>query len=141
MDLVRYNRRDIDPAQLSWDPKLVFELALKTAPVQEIAAAYNLSRDEFEYLAHDPAFIKAYNDACTEVAKNGVSFKMKAALQAETLLETSWGLIHAPATPSAVKADLIKSTVRWAGLEPKGDSVGVGNALQINIMMGNRENN
>ena len=28
-------------------------------------------------------------------------------------------LIHDPAVSPAVKADLIKSTVKWAGLEPK----------------------
>ena len=30
-------------------------------------------------------------------------------------------LIHDPGVSAAVKADLIKSTVKWAGLEPKGD--------------------
>ena len=38
---------------------------------------------------------------------------------AEELLTTSWLLIHDPAVSPAVKADLIKSTVKWAGLEPK----------------------
>jgi hypothetical protein len=67
--------------------------------------------------------------------KDGVSFRIKAKLQAEALLAKSWALIHSPDTPNTVKADLIKSTVRWAGYEPKQtDGAGAGtNAFQINI--------
>jgi len=47
-------------------------------------------------------------------------------------------LIHDPAVSPAVKADLIKSTVKWAGLEPKGDvqAEGAGGGVKITINLG-----
>jgi hypothetical protein len=68
-----------------------------------------------------------------------MSFKLKARLQAEELLKTSWRLIHAPAeeVPSSVKADLLKATMRWAGYDIKEQAVaGGGNALNIQINLG-----
>ena len=61
--------------------------------------------------------------------------------QAEELLTTSWVLIHDPTTSPAVKADLIKSTVKWAGLEPKNDAqaVDVGGGVKITINLGGQE--
>ena len=51
-----------------------------------------------------------------------MTFKLKARAQAEELLTTSWTLIHSPEVSPAVKADLIESTVKWGGLEPKNDT-------------------
>jgi hypothetical protein len=66
-----------------------------------------------------------------------MSFKIKARIQAEELLKKSWSIIHSEHTPVAVKADLIKATVRWADYEPKnGGPGGLGNAFQININLG-----
>ena len=56
-----------------------------------------------------------------EVREKGMTFRLKARAQAEELLTTSWTLIHSPDVSAAVKADLIKSTVKWGGLEPRGD--------------------
>jgi hypothetical protein len=47
-------------------------------------------------------------------------------------------LIHDPAVSPAVKADLIKSTVKWGGLEPKtevGTEGGTG-GVRITINLG-----
>jgi fibronectin type 3 domain-containing protein len=40
-----------------------------------------------------------------------------------------------------VKADLIKSTVKWGGLEPKGDvtTEGTGGGVKITINLGGQE--
>jgi hypothetical protein len=68
--------------------------------------------------------------------KEGMSFKLKAQLQAEELLKKSWAMIHAPLdeVPANVKADLLKATVRWGGLEQdKGASQQVVVPLQINL--------
>lgn len=136
MNALTLNRREIDPSKLSFDPKLPIELALKTAPVQEIAAAYGLDRDQFAELVYHPVFQKAYEDACNEVARNGASFRMKAQLQAEELLGESWNTIHDKNVPYAVKADLIKATVRWAGYDVSKDGAVPGVAFQINLNMG-----
>jgi hypothetical protein len=69
----------------------------------------------------DPVFLKKVEHYRSEVQEKGLTFKMKARAQAEELLVTSWTLIHSPDVSAAVKADLIKSTVKWGGLEPKND--------------------
>lgn len=131
--------RPDDPAFLGFPPLLPIELAMRVAPVQEICAAYGISKDQFIELSQDPVFVKAYGDAKEALQKDGVSFRIKARLQAEELLKKSWSMIHDQNTPTTVKADLLKATVRWAGLEPKGDPGGGGvngNAFQININLG-----
>lgn len=127
-----------DPAYLGFPPMLPIELALRAAPVHEICAAYGITKDEFVALTEDPIFVRAYAAAKEELQKDGVSFRLKAKVQAEELLKKSWALIHSDSTPSNIKADLIKATVRWAGYEPKNSDGpgGIGNAFQININLG-----
>lgn len=127
-----------NPALLGFPPTLPMELAMHIAPVKDICEAYGIDKDEFFALADDPTFQAAFQQAKERLQKEGMSFRIKAQLQAELLLEKSWNLIHNDNTPTTVKADLIKSTVRWAGLEPKGDGPGggVGSAFQININLG-----
>lgn len=129
--------KPFDPAALGFDPMLPIELAMKTAPVPEICAAYGIDKDGLIKLTQDPLFVQAYNGAREMLQKDGMSFRLKARMQAEALLKKSWALIHSDSTPTPVKADLIKSTIRWAGYEPKGDGPGgLGNAFQININLG-----
>ena len=140
------NRLDVDsdgtikpfnPAELGFPPMLPIELAMHLSPVPEICAAYNIGKDEFLKLVDDPLFVQAYAGAQEMLRKDGMSFRIKARMQAEELLKTSWAMIQSTSTPTAVRADLIKSTVRWAGYEPKGDGPGaLGNAFQININLG-----
>lgn len=86
----------------------------------------------------DSMFLKKVEAYRTEVRDKGLTFKLKARAQAEELLTTSWMLIHDPSTSAAVKADLIKSTVKWGGLEPKGEQGDGGSAggVRININFG-----
>ena len=45
--------------------------------------------------------------------------------------------IHSPDVSAAVKADLIKSTVKWGGLEPKNDAEATaGGGVKITINLG-----
>jgi hypothetical protein len=130
--------KPFDPAELGFPPMLPFELAMRNAPASEVCAAYNIDKDEFIRLTQDPLFATAYANAREALQKDGMSFRVKAKIQAEQLLKKSWAMIHSDATPTAVKSDLIKATIRWAGYEPKGDGPGAGgaNAFQININLG-----
>lgn len=130
--------RPANPADLGFPPTLPVEIALRVAPIRQICEAYNISKDEFEALLCDPVFQKAVRDANEMVQKEGMSFKMKARLQAEELLGTSWKLIHSnnDEVPPNVKADLIKFTIRAAGLDGSKDQAAANSnitGLQINI--------
>jgi hypothetical protein len=129
-----------NPAEIgAYPPTLPIELALRVDTVEKICEAYGISHDEWLELRADPVFQRDLSEAVKLVKKEGMSFKLKAQLQSEELLKTSWKMIHAPAdeVPPSVKADLLKFTVRAAGYaEPAEKAGGMQNALQINIHLG-----
>lgn len=128
-----------DPAIGAYPPTLPVELVLKTASIQEICESYNITEDQWEELRHRPdlrADVMRYKEI---VKTEGMSFKLKAMLQSEELLKTSWQMIHDKngGVPATVRADLIKATWRVAGLEPDKSGASTNQtALQINIHMG-----
>lgn len=126
-----------DPASLGWPPTLPIEIALKTAPMADIRDAYGYTQEEWVALKYNPEFLADLGAAVTMVKKEGMSFKLKAKLQAEELLKTSWRLIHSTdaAVPVSVKADLLKATMRWAGYDVKEQIGGAGGSNSLNIQI------
>ena len=129
-----------DPATLGWPPALPVELALRETSPHELCESYGIDQIEWDRLRVDPLFIAAVTQAVDELRHDGVSFKSKARLQSEMLLAKSFEMINAPyeQVPAAVKADLIKHTVRVAGLDASRDQgggagAGVIAALKIDI--------
>jgi hypothetical protein len=136
-----YIRPD-NPAEIEpYPPTLPLEVALKTAPVKDICEAYGLTRTDWDALKTNPTFVHEVATWRENLKKDGgLSFRMKARLQAEELLKTSWRMIHdrtGDVAPS-VQADLIKFTIRAAGLDGSKDQAAAAqqNALQININLG-----
>ncbi len=122
---------------LGFSPLLPIELALKTSSIPDILDSYGLTQEEFLDISAQPAFIASYKEAQELVKEEGMSFKLKAKMQAEEMLKTSWRIAHDPETPPSVRADLIKSTVRWAGYDKKEteNPITSTQALQINIQL------
>lgn len=123
--------------KVPWSDRLAFEIALHLEgsgePLETILGAHKIAPIDFAVIANDKVFdnkVRSYRD---EIATKGLTFRLKAKAQAEELLTTSWNLIHNPDVSPAVKADLIKSTVKWADLEPKSsESIG-GNSGGVKI--------
>lgn len=129
--------RPLSPSDLGWNPMFPVELAMKTAPVQDVCAAYGVDKAMFVAMLEHPMFQKAYQEAEEMLAKEGMSFKLKSKMIAEDALKKVHTLIHDKDTPASVQADMIKSSVRWAGYEQKGgESGGASNNMQININLG-----
>jgi hypothetical protein len=130
---------------VKWSDRLAFDMALMLEgsgeTLQEVMARHKISGNEILTFNSDPVFLKKVEHYRGEIQEKGLTFKLKARAQAEELLTTSWMLIHDPSTSPAVKADLIKSTVKWAGLEPKGDVVTDGGAggVRITINLGGQQ--
>ena len=126
-----------NPSEIgTYPPTFPVEIALRTAPLQEICAAYNISHEEWLVLRADPVFQRDLTAAVELVKKDGMSFKLKAQMQSDELLKTSWTMIHDKVdVPASVRADLLKFTVRAAGLADPAEKGAGGpqNALQINI--------
>lgn len=125
-----------NPASLGFPPMLPVELAMKIDTPQNICKAYDISREQFVALCVHPVFQKAYAEAVEMLKVEGMSFKLKARMQAEHFLTTSFAMVTNPATSDAVRADLIKSTVRWAGLDQKAADTGAGSSFNIQINLG-----
>jgi hypothetical protein len=124
-----------------WNDRLAFDVALTLEgsgeTMAEIMARHAISVNDLLVFNADPVFLRKVDHYRTEVRDKGLTFRLKARAQAEELLTTSWMLIHDPAVSPAVKADLIKSTVKWAGLEPKNDAMGdSGGGVKITINLG-----
>lgn len=132
---VAYQEVEIrDPSDISYPVSLPIELALNEHPAGDICRSYGMSVDDLTRLMEDPVFSAALKNARNMLKKEGVSFKLKAKMQAEELLKTSWGIIHDPRSPHSVRADLIKSTVKWAGYDTSDTaSVHTGSGFAINI--------
>ena len=125
-----------------WNDRLAFDVALTLEgsgeTLQEIIGRHRITASDILAFNADPIFLKKVEHYRGEVREKGLTFKLKARAQAEELLTTSWLLIHDPAVSPAVKADLIKSTVKWAGLEPKDTTVTDGGTggVKITINLG-----
>ena len=125
-----------------WSDRLAFDIALTLEGsgeiLQEVMTRHNITANDILTFNADPIFLKKVEHYREEVREKGLTFKLKARAQAEELLTTSWMLIHDPAVSPAVKADLIKSTVKWGGLEPKNveTDVGANGGVRITINLG-----
>lgn len=125
-----------DPSALGYPPMLPVELALKIDTPAKICELYGITREQFGRIIAHPVFIKAYQEAVESLKVDGMSFKLKARMQAEGYLATAYQLIQDRNTSDAVRADLIKNTVRWAGYDAKAVDTGQGNSFNIQINLG-----
>ncbi len=128
-----------DPASIGWSQTFVLELALRVDTVAAICAAHDITPEMWRRLKTTPAFVKDLQRAHEALKEHGASFRTKAQLQSEALLKRSWEMIHAPhdLVPPNVQADLIKFTIKAAGLDASKDqnangSGGPSLVIQIN---------
>jgi hypothetical protein len=110
-----------DPSGIALYPHTFpIEVALQTAPIQQICASYGITHAEWQRLRVHPVFVADVRNAYEALKKDGARFRIKAGMQAEALLGTIWKFIHAPPAenvPPSVKADLAKFVVRAAGYD------------------------
>lgn len=124
-----------DPARLGYPPTLPIEIAMRTSSTRAVCEEYGISEAEWDLIRFDPTFLGDLQRAADMLKEEGMSFKVKARLQSEELLKSSWRLIHDPTTPHAVRADLIKATARWAGYDvpPSMQQVAPGAGFHISM--------
>ena len=107
-----------DPAASAIYPNgLALDIALEAATLPELMEAYHLTPVQLKQILRNPAFRAELQSYKLAIKEDGFSFRQKARAQAEEYLHTAWKLVHSPDVPASVKADLIKNTVKWGGLE------------------------
>ncbi len=128
-----------DPAMLGWPPTLPVEIALKVAPVSQLCAMYGIDHDEWQLIRHNPRFVADLTRVVETLREEGMSFRLKARLQAEEYLKRAFQMIHDKSgqTPPTVQADLIKFVIKAAGLDASKDQAThnqqVGLSISINL--------
>ena len=132
-----------------WSDRLALDVALvledkgsnKGEMLKRVAEENNITLEDFEAYMGDPSFETALNVWRADIKEHGMTFQMKCQAQAEALLPVAWSMVNDPKTGASVRADLIKSVVRWAGLDfnPKAIDTNVGgNQPSIIINMGDK---
>ena len=132
-----------DPSQMAWPPTLPIELALKVGTTKEICDGHGIDRRTWDAIRTNPHFIAELGRTVEALRTDGMAFKARSQLQANELLKASWNLIHGKDTPANVKADMIKATIRWAGLDASKDASfiagkGGGGGFSIVLNLGNQ---
>ncbi len=127
-----------------WSDRLAFDMALllegSGETLDEIRTRHHISVDDLTKFNKDSVYLKKVESYRAEIVEKGMTFKLKARAQAEELLTTSWTMIHSPETSAAVKADLIKSTVKWGGLETSNSNTEeTSGGVKITINLGGQE--
>ncbi len=106
------------------------------ADSETLAEKYGMTAAE-EHLAAQPYFAKVVEALRADVETHGVSFRLKAAMQAEALLESRlWEMAQDPTTPAQVLLDYFKALTKVGGLEPKPQAAQEGSGFQLVINLG-----
>lgn len=117
-----------------WHARLPFDIALGEDQ-QLLCDRYNLSPSELETLYYVPAFRREIADHVKSIREDGVTFRQKAKVQAEMYLEVLHQIVTDEDVSPATRLDAIKSTVKWADLEPKIDKAAQSSMPQFNIQI------
>lgn len=118
---------------MSFDPRLAYEIALEIDDPVAVMAKYGYVGDHAVALLKEVAFALAVKNYRNEVSTSGISFKLKARVQAEDLLAHSYNIATDPDAPASVRADIIKWTAKMAGYEPKEDGGAKGGGAGFNL--------
>lgn len=121
-------------AAASYPTGLALDLVLNPEiPLPQVMESYGLTPEEFKRILRNPSFRREYDQHKEDLKNDGWSFKQKAKAQADRLLHTVWGIVHDPKAPSTVKADLIKSVVKWAGYDAPASQPLAGQATMVTL--------
>jgi len=118
-----------------WSPKLVFDLALGLDDLESILTRHGISYGDYNAISDNPTFRRELVSATKELQETGVTFKRKAAIQAELYLEEMDSLMRADITPPSVKTDIFKTMAKLGELEPEKKSDSSIGSNQFNIQI------
>lgn len=122
--------------------RLAIELALKLDDSAVIFQRHGIAVDQALELLETPAFTALLTQATADVKEKGLSFRAKARVMAEDLLQHGYEIASDEYASAAVRADLIQWMARVADLEPAkkdGKDTGGGGGLHLSITFAGQE--
>ena len=114
---------EVGPKQQSSFPSVPSEMINSIALGQEedviVAARHGYSLESYKELEKQKWFQLQVNIKRSEFESKGITFKTKAAMRAEDLMDDIYVLAKNPKAPLAQKLDAFKTFSKLGGLEPK----------------------
>jgi len=98
--------------------RLAYELALKLEEPGAIFARHGYDREQAVELLHQPGFGDLLERVSKEVREQGVTFRAKARIMAEDLLQDGYEIATDELAPKTVRAELIQWFAKVGDLEP-----------------------
>ena len=117
-----------------WSYDLAADCALNV-PVDDILAAHGLTYEEYLAVLRDPQFQDIIEKLRSELQAEGATFKLKAKLMADTLLENAFLLATDKTVDPRVRTRNIENIVGWAGHAQKAVATGEGGGFSFVINM------
>lgn len=115
---------------------LLLEAAVGLDPLDEIAARHGYTQEQTDQLRKDPSFSIRVARVASELKKDGVTFRMRAAHAAEDLIGVIWREAKASTTALPIKIDALKTLAKLGDMEPKANTqvqTGPGFSITINL--------
>lgn len=107
---------------VNYSQHFVMELALGLETPDTLCIRYDITPYEYACLLANPVFQSDLNNWKQKMVDEGLSFKLKARVQAESYLEELDQIVHDPDTSKETKLAAISRVVGWAGLEQSKNS-------------------
>ena len=122
---------------LEIDPKFIFEVATGLEDLEEIAPRYGFKGVQIEALKLYEPFNLEVAKVRAELFRTGKTFKLKAGLMAEQVMNRLFEDAVQQDSSSSLKLDTLKLLSKLADLEPKASAnVNQGSGFSITINVG-----
>lgn len=121
------------PPLKEYPQNFVMELALGLESPDALCIRYDITLHEYSQLTSNPTFQTDLNNWRSRMADEGLSFKLKARVQAESYLADIDDIITSQSTSPETKLAAISRVVQWGGLESKGDNSSGSNKPSVTI--------
>ena len=107
----------VRPNITDYSQHFIMELALGLETPDALCIRYDITPSEYALLLANPIFQTDLAHWKQKMVDEGLSFKLKARVQAESYLEQIDDIITSPNTSQETKLAAISRVVGWAGLE------------------------
>lgn len=115
------------------DPRMIYDLATGMEDPDEVAKRYGFEGEEWEQLAQRPELVREVKQQAAELSKNGTTFKNKARLLTNSMLDDLYKAAMRDDVPVKDKAQALLAVTKLAGLDAPAATVAQGAGFSITI--------
>lgn len=102
-----------------WSNSLPMDVAMGVYTSEEICELHGISEGQLTTFLSHPLFQKEVATLRKDMKESGATFKAKARILAEHLIDRMYAIVTDDATPVAIRMKGVENVVRWAGYDRK----------------------